>query len=73
VTYSLGILAPAGLVPASDSRPNAGVDNLVHVSKLPVGAGATGPGGRHILAGLGGEGLNVPVSDPPSPPSRRGA
>ncbi len=34
MTYCLGILLPQGLVLASDSRSNAGVDQVVHVSKL---------------------------------------
>jgi len=34
VTYCLGILLPAGLILASDSRSNAGVDNVAKVSKL---------------------------------------
>jgi putative proteasome-type protease len=34
VTYCLGILLPTGLVLASDSRSNAGVDNVAQVSKL---------------------------------------
>jgi putative proteasome-type protease len=34
MTYCLGIRLPAGLVLASDSRSNAGVDQVVRVSKL---------------------------------------
>jgi putative proteasome-type protease len=34
MTYCLGILLPHGLVLASDSRSNAGVDQVVRVSKL---------------------------------------
>ena len=34
MTYCLGILLPAGLVLVSDSRSNAGVDNIATVSKL---------------------------------------
>lgn len=34
MTYCLGILLPAGLILASDSRSNAGVDNVAKVSKL---------------------------------------
>ena len=34
VTYCLGILLRAGLILASDSRSNAGVDNVAKVSKL---------------------------------------
>lgn len=34
MTYCLGILLPAGLILASDSRSNAGVDNVAQVSKL---------------------------------------
>jgi len=34
MTYCLGILLPQGLVLASDSRSNAGVDQVVRVSKL---------------------------------------
>jgi putative proteasome-type protease len=36
VTYCLGILLPEGLVLASDSRSNAGVDQVQEVSKLAV-------------------------------------
>src|SRR5580704_3060345 len=34
LTYCLGILLPAGLVLASDSRSNAGVDQVARVRKL---------------------------------------
>jgi putative proteasome-type protease len=34
VTYCLGILLPTGLVLASDSRSNAGVDQVQRVCKL---------------------------------------
>jgi putative proteasome-type protease len=36
VTYCLGILLPAGLVLASDSRSNAGVDQVALVKKLSL-------------------------------------
>ena len=36
MTYCLGILLPTGLVLASDSRSNAGVDQVVRVSKLSL-------------------------------------
>jgi putative proteasome-type protease len=36
MTYCLGILLPRGLVLASDSRSNAGVDQVVRVSKLTL-------------------------------------
>jgi putative proteasome-type protease len=36
VTYCLGILLPAGLVLASDSRSNAGIDQLALVKKLSI-------------------------------------
>ncbi len=36
MTYCLGILLPAGLVMASDSRSNAGVDQVALVKKLAV-------------------------------------
>jgi putative proteasome-type protease len=36
MTYCLGILLPQGLVLASDSRSNAGVDQVVRVSKLAL-------------------------------------
>ena len=45
MTYCLGILLPAGLILASDSRSNAGVDNVAQVSKL---ATIAVPGARVI-------------------------
>jgi putative proteasome-type protease len=45
LTYCLGILLPAGLVLASDSRSNAGVDQVARVSKM---ATITVPGERVI-------------------------
>lgn len=45
MTYCLGILLPAGLILASDSRSNAGVDNVAKVSKLAV---ISVPGNRVI-------------------------
>lgn len=45
LTYCLGILLPDGLVLASDSRSNAGVDNVAQVSKLAI---LTVPGERVI-------------------------
>ena len=36
MTYCLGILLPEGLVLASDSRSNAGVDQVVRVAKLAL-------------------------------------
>jgi putative proteasome-type protease len=45
VTYCLGILLPAGLVLASDSRSNAGVDQIAKVRKLEL---ITAPGERVI-------------------------
>ena len=36
MTYCLGILLQQGLVLASDSRSNAGVDQVVRVSKLAL-------------------------------------
>ena len=36
MTYCLGILLPGGLVLASDSRSNAGVDQVVLVKKLAL-------------------------------------
>ena len=36
LTYCLGILLPAGLVLASDSRSNAGVDQVALVKKLAL-------------------------------------
>ena len=45
MTYCLGILLPAGLVLASDSRSNAGVDQIALVNKLTL---FTRPGSRVI-------------------------
>jgi putative proteasome-type protease len=45
MTYCLGILLPAGLVLASDSRSNAGVDQIAKVRKLEL---ITVPGQRVI-------------------------
>jgi putative proteasome-type protease len=45
MTYCLGILLPAGLVLASDSRSNAGVDQIAKVRKLEL---ITMPGQRVI-------------------------
>ncbi len=45
MTYCLGILLPAGLVLASDSRSNAGVDQIALVRKLAL---ITKPGKRVI-------------------------
>jgi putative proteasome-type protease len=45
VTYCLGILLPSGLVLASDSRSNAGVDQVARVRKLAL---ITQPGNRVI-------------------------
>jgi putative proteasome-type protease len=45
MTYCLGILLPAGLVLASDSRSNAGVDQIAKVRKLEL---ITTPGERVI-------------------------
>jgi putative proteasome-type protease len=45
LTYCLGILVAEGLVLASDSRSNAGVDNVTEVSKLAV---LSRPGDRVI-------------------------
>jgi putative proteasome-type protease len=45
VTYCLGILLPSGLVLASDSRSNAGVDQISQVHKLAL---ITVPGDRVI-------------------------
>jgi putative proteasome-type protease len=45
VTYCLGILLPSGLVLASDSRSNAGVDQIARVRKLEL---ITVPGCRVI-------------------------
>lgn len=36
MTYCLGLLLPSGLVLASDSRSNAGVDQVAQVRKLAV-------------------------------------
>ena len=36
MTYCLGIVTPSGLVLASDSRSNAGVDQVQRVCKLAV-------------------------------------
>ena len=36
MTYCLGILLPAGLVMASDSRSNAGVDQVARVHKMAL-------------------------------------
>lgn len=44
MTYCLGILLRSGLVLASDSRSNAGVDQVIHVRKLaflPVASGCS--------------------------------
>jgi putative proteasome-type protease len=49
VTYCLGILSPEGLVLASDSRSNAGVDQVQRVCKLSL---LTVPGER-VIAILG--------------------
>jgi len=49
VTYCLGILSPEGLVLASDSRSNAGVDQVARVCKLSL---LTVPGER-VIAILG--------------------
>jgi putative proteasome-type protease len=49
VTYCLGILSPEGLVLASDSRSNAGVDQVARVCKLTL---LTVPGER-VVAILG--------------------
>ena len=45
MTYCLGILLPAGLILASDSRSNAGVDQVAKVRKLEIFAE---PGDRVI-------------------------
>lgn len=45
MTYCLGILLPSGLVLASDSRSNAGVDQVTRVRKLSL---ITKPGNRVI-------------------------
>ena len=49
MTYCLGILSPEGLVLASDSRSNAGVDQIARVCKLAV---LSEPGER-VIAILG--------------------
>ena len=36
MTYCLGILLPTGLVLASDSRSNAGVDQIAMVRKMEI-------------------------------------
>ena len=46
MTYCLGILLPAGLVLASDSRSNAGVDQVARVHKMAL---ITNPG-RSVIA-----------------------
>jgi putative proteasome-type protease len=46
VTYCLGIISPDGLVLASDSRSNAGVDQVARVCKLSL---LTVPGERVIV------------------------
>jgi putative proteasome-type protease len=46
MTYCLGILLPTGLVLASDSRSNAGVDQVQQVCKLAVLAEP----GKHVIA-----------------------
>ncbi len=46
MTYCLGILLPAGLVLASDSRSNAGVDQIARVHKMAL---ITQPG-RSVIA-----------------------
>ena len=48
MTYCLGILLPDGLVLASDSRSNAGVDQVALVKKLAVFEVP----GRHVVAVL---------------------
>ncbi|HWX90935.1 MAG TPA: proteasome-type protease, partial [Rhizomicrobium sp.] len=45
MTYCLGIVLPAGLVLASDSRSNAGVDQVARVRKFEL---FTQPGSRVI-------------------------
>jgi putative proteasome-type protease len=45
MTYCLGILLPSGLVMASDSRSNAGIDQVARVRKLEL---ITKPGDRVI-------------------------
>jgi putative proteasome-type protease len=46
MTYCLGILLPSGLVMASDSRSNAGIDQVARVHKM---ATLTVPGSRVIV------------------------
>ena len=46
MTYCLGILLPAGLVLTSDSRSNAGVDQIARVRKMAL---VTKPGERVIV------------------------
>ena len=46
MTYCLGILLPAGLVLTSDSRSNAGVDQIARVRKMAL---ITKPGERVIV------------------------
>jgi putative proteasome-type protease len=46
MTYCLGILTRSGLVMASDSRSNAGVDQVVRVHKMAI---MTDPGKRVIV------------------------
>lgn len=46
MTYCLGILLPSGLVMASDSRSNAGVDQVALVKKMAV---FTQPGERVVV------------------------
>jgi putative proteasome-type protease len=41
MTYCLGILLPSGLVMASDSRSNAGVDQIASVRKLALFSGSS--------------------------------
>ncbi len=45
MTYCLGILLPTGLILASDSRSNAGVDQVAKVRKLET---VVAPGERMI-------------------------
>lgn len=51
MTYCLGILLRAGLVLASDSRSNAGVDQVTHVRKLAVLP--TAAGGAAVILSSG--------------------
>ena len=46
MTYCLGILLPAGLILASDSRSNAGIDNVAQVCKLTT----LGVPGNRVIA-----------------------